>query len=95
MSAGISVMYRMSGGCNVKKRCHDCKWLNAVARGEYVWKSGSTFKENNETYFECGKHPDKEGRKYWKETYTACKYFEEPDLKEVYVTEENGQLSFV
>ena len=91
MSAGISYMYKASGGCRVMKRCHDCKWLSvdemSVGFGK---KSGRT-----EERYECTHHPDKEARKNWKETFTACKFFEEPSEKTIYITEsETGQLSF-
>ena len=91
MSAGISVMYRMSGGCNVKKRCHDCKWL---AKDEESYGFGVSRKVLEG--YECKRHPVEESGKGWKKEYTACKFFEEPNVKMIFAEErETGQLSFI
>lgn len=84
-------MYSLSGGCLVMKRCYDCRYLAIDYENEGFGRKGGTVREN----YECLKHPDKGSGKNWKKTYTACKYFEEPNLKTIFAEEQDtGQLSF-
>lgn len=90
MSAGISYMYRTSGGCTVMKRCHGCRWIKEdEERSGFGRRTGKTVER-----YECLKHPDDTGRKNWNKNYTACKYYEEPNVKTVYAEGTDGQLSF-
>lgn len=83
-------MYKKSGGCTAMKRCADCIHLKRAA-----WSKGfgKTAKKEFEI-LECGKHPNEEGRKHWKGTYTACRYYEEANIKTVFNETADGQLSF-
>lgn len=91
MSAGISYMYKLSGGCEVMKRCHNCAYLaeDFENRG-FGRRTG-----RSASMYECRKHPDETARKNWKETYTACQFFEEVKEKTVFVESADGQLSFL
>ena len=83
-------MYKVSGGCEVMKRCHDCAYLSVDEHNVgFGRRSGRT-----EERYECTKHPDKEARKDWKKTYTACQFFREPKVKEIFVESDDGQLCF-
>lgn len=84
-------MYKQSGGCKVMKRCHDCTYLaeDVESRG-FGRRTGKSV-----SLYECRKHPDAEGRKNWKESYTACRYFSETNMKTVYTESADGQLSFL
>ncbi len=87
MSAGISTMYRMSGGCTVTKRCTDCRYLEEES--ERV-RFGKTHE-----YYRCEKHPDRERTPDWKPTYTACRYYDEPGGWQIFKESETGQLFFM
>ena len=90
MAAGISYMYRISGGCEVMKRCHGCKYLVEDDESYGFGKSRKVLEG-----YECTKHPVKGSGKNWKKEYTACGFFEEPSVRTVFAEErETGQLSF-
>ena len=86
MAAGISLMYRLSGGCEVMKRCADCGYLEEASEGKQFGRERK--------YYSCRKHPDGERPPDWKPTYTACQYHTEAKVREIFVERENGQLSF-
>lgn len=86
MSAGISYMYRKSGGCDWKHRCMDCKYM-AISESR-------SFGKKDEVY-RCTKHPGKESSDRWKPGYTACRYWKETKNQTAYLEAEDGQLSFL
>lgn len=69
MSAGISLMYRLSGGCRIGSACSGCRYL---AKSESVTGFGKACGMSAE--YRCRKHPESESH-YWKDSYMACKYF--------------------
>lgn len=76
MSAGISMMYRDSGGCDYRHRCHECWYFRTEKSGQHL------------KYF-CQAHPF--GGEGWKGDYMACKTFLERE-KDISVKEEtDGQ----
>lgn len=92
MSAGISLMYKATGGCDKKRRiCSSCRYYQA----EYT-KDGRKILRSY-----CVKHPSHEEHANWKGTYLACKGFKNPIRKKEkaasssgYKTEATGQLAF-
>ena len=87
MSAGISLMYKVSGGCEVMKRCADCRYLEEES--EKV-RFGKTHE-----FYRCMKHPDLDRTPDWKPTYTACHYHDEAKVRQIFTESETGQLSFL
>ena len=86
MSAGISLMYKKSGGCVIMKRCATCGHL-----GQDETKRG--FSKRTDISYYCGKHPDKAIG--WKPGYTACRYYVEAEVYPAYIENQDGQLSFL
>lgn len=80
MSAGISEMYRQSGGCSREHSCGECTYIRAEEEGR-------------RTIYRCGLHPFSFEHR-WKEGYMACKFYE-PKEKEVKIHEKaDGQYEF-
>lgn len=86
MSAGISTMYKLSGGCVVMKRCADCAYLEEETEAVRFGRKHKCYR--------CKKHPAADRYPDWKPNYTACQYHEEASVREIFVERENGQLSF-
>ena len=97
MSAGISLMYRLSGGCEAGRTCGECGFYEAV-KGSVSFGKGTSVNR-----YICSIHPEIETAPDWKSGYMACKRFCERwqkvrtsrKKKEAYKTEEGtGQLAF-
>ena len=74
MSAGISLMYRLSGGCDRHHICGECERF-IVIEGDDSFGRGVV-------KHCCGRHSecvssDGEAPRLWKASYMACKYFAE------------------
>ena len=83
-------MYKLSGGCEIMKRCHNCGYLkeDTEDRG-FGRRTGRSV-----SMYACTRHPVAEAGKNWKETYTACQFFDEAGTKTIFVEASDGQLSF-
>lgn len=90
MCAGISYMYKMSGGCEVMKRCADCGYLEADKENRGFGKRSGVTAES----YRCSRHPVYEGSLNWKPTYTACHFHTEAKQRIAYTESADGQLSF-
>lgn len=91
MSAGISLMYKMSGGCTVMKRCADCIHLK---RDNAVSLKDTFGKKSHKEVYRCMKHPEYMEHE-WEPRSTACHYFSDTDLKDIFLEGDDGQLSFL
>lgn len=91
MSAGISYMYKASGGCCINERCMTCDYLRSMEETSGFGKA----KGRAETY-SCMKHEDTESGANWKPEYTACKFYIKAGTQTVFREEESsGQYSFM
>lgn len=91
MCAGISYMYKQSGGCVVMKRCADCGYLKADKENRgFGRRSGKTAES-----YRCSKHPVYEASLGWKPNYTACQFHTEATKRIAYTEQADGQLTFL
>lgn len=81
MSAGISLMYRLSGGCAYTHSCESCGYL-CLASGE---ETSSFGKRSSSTYY-CDRHPEKKSP--WKANYLACRYYRDQKDQESVIYQE-------
>jgi len=96
MCAGISLMYKVSGGCRIGKQCVDCAYLQTgkETRGFGGRRRGKI--SSAETY-RCERHPGEEDGSFhlWSPKHTACKYFTEEKKKQIFLEGTDGQLRFL
>jgi len=81
MSARISRMYKLSGGCKTGRSCKECRYY-------------AESKVTPRTYI-CKKHEEEDT--LWVGRWTACKWFKNPIKKRAtkYKEETTGQLQMV
>ena len=77
MAAGISLMYKISGGCDYKHRCAECGLFHQELTGKHI------------RYY-CKGHPF--GGDNWKPDLLACESFTDGTKELKLKEEENGQV---
>lgn len=78
MAAGISLMYKQSGGCDYKHHCKECWHFQTDTAGKHI------------RYY-CKAHPF--GGEGWKPDLLACKAYLASEKEMVIREESNGQLT--